>query len=237
MKSNVQIWWAGLFIGLGILLGALSLRNGIVKTQDAQRVVSVKGLSEIQVPADKVTWPIVFKEVNNDLVTLYNNLEKKNKRVIAFLQAQGISAEEITVSPPDIIDYETERYMSPEKRDRFNGTSIITVSSTKVDAVREVIPQIAELIREGIAISANRPYDNPIRYEFTGLNDVKPAMIAEATQNARSSAEKFAVDSQSKLGKIKTASQGQMAIYDRDENSPHIKTLRVVTTVVYYLKD
>ena len=86
-------------------------------------------------------------------------------------------------------------------------------------------------------ISANRTYENPVVYSFTGLNEVKPAMIEEATKNARISAEKFATDSQSRLGKIKTANQGQISISNRDENSPHIKTLRVVTTINYYLKD
>lgn len=228
---------AGLFIGLGIILGAWVLKDGITGIQDSQRTISVKGLSEKEVMADKVTWPIVFKEVNNDLVGLYNNIEKNNSKVVEFLKSNGIKENEITVSAPDIIDYQTERYVSQENKFRYNGTSVIIVSSSDVEAVRSLIPQVFQLIREGIAISANRNYENPVRYDFTGLNAIKPEMIEEATQNARQSAEKFAQDSQSKLGKIKTASQGQISISDRDENTPHIKTIRVVTTVVYYLKD
>ena len=74
-------------------------------------------------------------------------------------------------------------------------------------------------------------------YEFTGLNDIKPQMIEDATKNARAAAEKFAKDSDSKLGKIKSASQGQFTIANRDENTPYIKSVRVVTTVTYYLKN
>lgn len=62
-------------------------------------------------------------------------------------------------------------------------------------------------------------------------------MIEEATKNARNAAEKFAIDSNSKLGKIKRANQGQFTISDRDPNTPYIKTIRVVTTVDYYLED
>jgi hypothetical protein len=62
-------------------------------------------------------------------------------------------------------------------------------------------------------------------------------MIEEATRNARAAAEKFAKDSESKLGKIKSASQGQFSISDRDANSPHIKVVRVVSTVEYLLRD
>lgn len=236
MKSN-GMFWAGIFIGIGIFLGAIMIKSGISNIQDSQRVVSVKGLSEKEVPADKVIWPIVFKEANNDLISLYNNIEKNNKQVLAFLQSNGINENEVTVSAPDIIDYQTERYTSQEARYRYNGTSTITVASTNVEKVRQLIPQISVLIKEGVAISANRQYENPVRYDFTGLNDIKPEMIEEATKNARISAEKFAKDSESKLGKIKTATQGQMSISDRDDNSPHIKTLRVVTTIIYYLKD
>lgn len=236
MKNN-GIMLAGIFIGIGIFLGAIMLKNGISGIQDSQRVISVKGLSEKEVAANKVIWPIVFKVVNNDLIDIYNNIEKNNKQVVDFLKSNGVNENEITVSAPDIQDSQTDRYLSQQVRYRYNGTSIITVASNNVEKIRQLIPEIATLIREGIAISANRQYENPVKYEFTGLNDVKPEMIEEATKNARISAEKFAKDSDSKLGKIKSATQGQMSISDRDENTPHIKTLRVVTTIIYYLKD
>lgn len=229
---------AGLFIGIGLFLGGMQIKSGIARVQDAQRVVSVKGLAEREVPADKVTWPIVYKEVGNDLLALYGEIERNNQKVLAFLRENGIEEGEITVSQPDIIDYQTERYVQQDGiRYRYNGTSVITVSSNRVDKVRGIIPTVSKLIKEGINISANRTYENPVVYSFTGLNEVKPAMIEEATKNARISAEKFATDSQSRLGKIKTANQGQISISNRDENSPHIKTLRVVTTINYYLKD
>ncbi|MDL2222739.1 SIMPL domain-containing protein, partial [Bacteroidales bacterium OttesenSCG-928-M11] len=235
MKENGNIIVAALFIALGLFLGGMQINKGIKSTQDSQRVVSVKGLSEKEVAADRVTWPILFKEADNDLVTLYNKIEKNNAKVINFLKANGISDAEIIISPPDIIDYQTERYMSQDYKYRYNGTSIITVSSNHVDNIRVLIPQISQLIKEGVAIAANRQYDNPVNYSFTGLNDIKPTLIEEATKNARSTAEKFATDSQSKLGKIKSASQGQISISDRDENSPHIKQVRVVSTITYYL--
>ena len=72
---------------------------------------------------------------------------------------------------------------------------------------------------------------------FTKLNDLKPVMIEEATKNARAVAEKFAQDSKSRLGKIKSASQGQFSVEDQDGSTPYIKNVRVVSTVEYYLSD
>ncbi len=234
-KNNLAI--AGLFIGLGLIFGAIVLKNGISGYQDSQRVVTVKGLSEMEVPADKVTWPIVFKEVDNSLISLYNTLEKNNAIVVGFLKDNGLVDEEITIAAPNIIDYQAERYVPSEIRFRYNGTSVVIVSTSKVELVRELIPKIYELTREGVTISANLEYEYPINFEFTRLNEVKPGMVEEATKNARITAEKFASDSNSKLGKIKSATQGQMSISNRDQNTPHIKALRVVTTIVYYLKD
>jgi Uncharacterized protein conserved in bacteria len=223
MKRHDNLF-AGLFIGIGILVAGVQINLGIANLQDSQRIITVKGLSEKEFSADRVIWPILFKEVNNDLIALYDNIERNNRKVLLFLKENEIPEDQITVSPPDIFDYQTERYSSQDNKFRFNGTSTITVSSNQVEKIRNLIPQISRLIREGVAIGANRQYENPIRYEFAGLNDVKPGMIEEATFNARQSAEKFAKDSQSKLGKIKTASQGQMSISNRDDNSPHIKS-------------
>ena len=77
----------------------------------------------------------------------------------------------------------------------------------------------------------------PIEYIFTGLNDLKPSMIEEATKNAREVAEKFARDSDASVGKIRTARQGLFTINDRDENTPQIKTVRVVTTIDFQSED
>jgi hypothetical protein len=112
----------------------------------------------------------------------------------------------------------------------------MTVSSNKVDLVRKLMSQQGELLKQGVAISAN-DYSNAVIYAFTKLNSVKPKMIEQATVNARAAAEKFAKDSESNLGKIKSADQGQISIEDRDANTPFIKKVRVVTSIEYYLKD
>ena len=113
---------------------------------------------------------------------------------------------------------------------------MITVTSNQVKLVRQLINEQSELLKQGIAITGE-PYRYGVQYEYTGLNDIKPQMIETATKNARAAAEKFATDSESKLGKIKKASQGQFSISDRDDNTPYIKKVRVVTTIDYALED
>lgn len=102
--------------------------------------------------------------------------------------------------------------------------------------MRAAQSRLVALGRKGIAFAGDDSGQRT-EYLFTKLNDIKPAMIEQATENARSVAEKFAADSKSSLGKIKSANQGLFSIEDRDSNTPYLKKVRVVSTVDYYLAD
>ncbi|HRR63167.1 MAG TPA: SIMPL domain-containing protein, partial [Paludibacteraceae bacterium] len=154
--------------------------------------------------------------------------------IISFLKENGIHDNEISVSAPEIVDMEAERFIENKSPYRYNLTSVITITTENVDKVRALMTRQAELLKQGIAVTVN---NYSVRYEYTKLNEIKPQMIEEATKNARKAAEKFAKDSGSKLGKIKNATQGQFVISDRDENTPYIKNIRVVSTITYYLED
>lgn len=223
-------------LALGFIILGLILKTSVDNFSNKDRYVSVKGLSEMEFPADKVTCPLVFKEIGDDLMTIYNNVSVKNDAIISFLKTNGINESDINVSAPEIIDLHADRYGNERPPYRYNVTSVINITSSDVPKVKALITQQSELLKKGIALISG-DYRYMISYEFTKLNDVKPQMIEEATKNARVTAEKFASDSESKLGKIKHANQGIFSIVDRDNNTPDIKRVRVVTTIDYYLKD
>ena len=227
---------AAALVAIGIFLGGFAIAKAIITTTEMSRVVNVKGLSVREVPADKVIWPITFKEIGNNLTDLYNTINTKNNIIISFLKANGIDENEIIIAAPEIVDLQAERYGNQNYLYRYNVTSIITVTSNKVNLVTQLMLKQADLIKKGVAIIVGS-YEYQPTFTFTGLNNIKPQMIEEATINARTTAEKFAADSQSKLGKIKTANQGQFTISDRDNNTPQIKEVRVVTSVTYFLED
>ena len=221
-----------IIIAIGLVILGGSIEDGIEK----ERIVTVKGLAEMEVPANKVTWPLVYKEVGNDLGTLYDKIKTTNRTIINFLKNKGIAENEISVNAPEIIDMQAERYNTNPVPYRYNVTTVITVTSQQVDLVRSLISEQGELLKQGVAIIGG-DYRYNIEYDFTGLNDIKPQMIEEATKNARESAMKFAKDSDSKLGKIIRANQGQFTIGNRDAHTPYIKHVRVVTTIDYSLKN
>ncbi len=226
---------AAIFFGLTSL--GLTLGYALIEFKQLERTVVVKGLSEREYPADQVVWPIQYIVVGNDLKDLYEELEKNSNTIRAFLADHGLPDEDVSVGFPAITDKSVHNYGSPSAPEfRYSAANTITVLSSEVAKTREVMRALSSLGKQGIAFTGDA-YQMQTEYLYTTLNDVKPDMIEEATQNAREVAEKFANDSRSKLGKIRTATQGQFSISERDTNNPQIKKLRVVSTVEYYLVD
>lgn len=233
--KNLRLEAALIMVGL-ILLGFF-IQQGLNTFAAKDRTVTVKGLAEMEVQADKVIWPLVYKNLGDNLNTLYDDIKQNNQTIVQFLKEQGIDEKEISVNAPEIIDMKAERYSGDRNSSyRYNVTSVITVNSNKTDLVRKLISEQGELLKRGVAITSG-DYRYNVVYEYTSLNKIKPQMIEEATRNAREAAEKFAKDSESRLGKIKQASQGQFSISDRDPNTPYIKNVRVVTTIDYLLEE
>lgn len=224
---------SGAAIMVGLVFLGLFIKDGIVLTK-ADRYVSVKGLCEKEVKADKVIYPIKYLVLGNDIQEVSAQVNAKNDILSAYLRENGIAADEITFSAPIVTDTRTE--YGERKPYNYSVKMTVTVCTGKVDIVRGLISRQGDLMGKGIVTVSNE-WENNVQYSFNGLNDIKPEMIAEATANARIAAEQFAKDSDSRLGKIRRAAQGQFSISDRDENTPYIKVVRVVTSVDYLLKD
>lgn len=228
---------SGLAIMVGLIVMGLMLPRAVDKFRSYDRTVNVKGLCEMEVKADKVIWPVVYKVMADDVQSIYSQIDAYNAQVISFLKSGGVTEDEISVAMPAISDELANEYGGMRRTYRFIAKNVITVCSADVDKILILMARQQELLKKGIVIDNKNNWENPVEYKYEGLNDIKPQMIEEATKNARAAAEKFAKDSDSKLGKIKTASQGTFTIDSRDSNTPYIKKVRVVTSVTYYLKN
>ena len=235
-NSKLSAFILGGFIFLGLTAIGYQLANAAIKYKEYERTVTAKGLSEREYPADIVIWPIQFTESSNDLAQLYSSIEASNLKIKSFLEKNKINSNEISISAPQITDKSAQQYGNAKAEFRYTAQQTVTVYSKNIQIVQGVMKLLPELGKTGIAFTGGN-YQGQTDYIFTRLNEVKPEMIEEATRNAREVAEKFAADSNSKLGKIKRAAQGQFSISARDKNSPYIKKIRVVSTVEYYLSD
>jgi hypothetical protein len=229
MKENRLL--SAALIAVGIICLGWFLKAGIDDFANKDRKVTVKGLAEREVPADKVTWSISTKVTGNDLPMLYESINLQTDKIKKFLKQNGLDEKEITVNPPSINDLEAREWGENNKSFRYIVSTTLTVATGKVEQVKKAIFLQAELLKQGVAIE-----NSDAQYEYASFQQMKPEMMAEAIKNAQKTAEQFAEASNAQLGEIQTAGQGQFEIDNRDQNTPYIKKLRVVTTITYSLK-
>lgn len=243
----------GLLLGLGLVLGGWVLGAEIKATRLSDRYVAVRGLSERTVKSDLAIWPIFFSETGDDLASLSAKAESDRKVILQFLKNQGIGSPEIELGIVQVDDSQANRFGSARPNYRYVVQQEILVQTTHVDQVAAATQKTMTLVQQGITMT--NQYNQGLTYKFTGLNAIKPDMITEATRNARTAAERFAQDSGSRVGRIRQAWQGVFSIsqansgsvntdqadaapgYDSNGGDSSImKTVRVVTSVDYYLE-
>lgn len=221
--------------GGAIILAALVLGICMICTvrtlKSYDDTVKVRGLCEKEVPADRVVWRISYSEKSNSLADLRGTLRQNNEVIVKLLREAGFAEEEVKVGTANYDDRYTWANNTSQITFRYQANQTVTVFTKNLDLVRKLQQTLeTDLVNQNILASSYADY------QYLGLNDIKPAMIAESLENARTAADEFAKNSHSKIGKMRTASQGYFEVEDLDENTPQIKKVRVVTTVEYYLK-
>jgi hypothetical protein len=235
--SNNSKIWAAAVLSTGLVLAAFILGQSIVRFKKIDRSVVVKGLAEMEVDANLAVWPVTFSEASNNLVELQSTMERKQGIILDFLQEVGFTDREIAKGMINIGDQKANMYGGNQYVEfRYIGRGQFTIRTDRISKMNAAIARLTDLVGKGIVLNQDQ-YMSQVQYLYTDLNKIKPAMIEEATKNARQAAEKFAMDSDSKAGKIKKATQGLFTIEDRDMNTPYKKIIRVVTTIEYYLVD
>ena len=224
---------SGVSVMIGLIALGLFIGKGLTRIANQEQYVTVKGLAEREVMANRVVWALPYKCVSNDMQQLYDEIEKNRSIVLSFIREGGITDEEIIISAPTVTDRLAQSYIPDNIKFRYQAEAVITVISPQVENVIELMGRQIELMKDGVIIS--NEYNYQTQFEYTALNDIKPAMVEEATRNARAVAQKFADDSDCRLGNIRQATQGQFSITS-DETTPQIKNIRVVTTVKYALE-
>lgn len=231
-------WLKTLMVSGAIVLAGFFIGNMHKTGKKYDRFVEVKGLSEREVAADLAVWPINIVLSGNDLTALKSAIEKQNREVYNFFISQGFDSNELTAGATNISDVYADIYNlnTQNVQYRYIAKSDFTVRTTDIKKLQKALTASLELLSKGIILGSKNAW-RPIEYIFTGLNELKPPMIEEATKNAREVAEKFAHDSDAQVGEIRNARQGLFSINDRDENTPEIKIVRVVSTIDFQLKN
>lgn len=226
----------GGLIGLGLIGGGALVGQGVVNARVGDRSVTVRGLAEREVRADLAVLPIRFTASGDVLSEVQGRIDTDLAAVRRFLAAQGYPEDAVTLGRLEVADTQAREYASQTGGPRFILAQNVIVRTDDVDRVQATTRALNELVRQGVVL---QDYMGPT-YVFTGLNEVRPEMIAEATAAARTGAEQFAEDSGTGLGPIRQATQGSFEILSRDglddESSTPDKRIRVVATISYRLR-
>jgi hypothetical protein len=222
---------AALLVALGVAAGGYFVGQGISERGAGRRIISVKGLSEREVPASVATWTIGYSANGNELPEINKKLAESTKAVVAFLKEAGFAEADLSVQPPSLQDttMEVREKDVPPSPERYKAYQSVLLRTAKVDLIKPALASASNLMVSGVLLSGK---SDP-NYIFNQVNEIKPGMIQEATKNARIAAEQFSRDSQTTLGKLRSATQGWFQIENRDAATPERKVVRVVVDVEY----
>lgn len=219
---------------LGLITGGYLLGNGLVRAKDADRSVTVRGLAERDVTADLATWTIAYSATAPDLASAQASIDEDSAAIRGFFQELGFPGEALQPTGVNVSQF------TDNGATKFTVRQRMTLRSNDIKRAQDAVKRQFDLVRRGVVLEEG----SGMAYTFTGLNGIKPEMVAQATKDARASAEQFAKDSGTSVGTIKSASQGYFEINARDGDSgggwgvsdtPY-KKVRVVTTVDFYLR-
>lgn len=250
-NENRNTLTAAIVIGICLLVGFSAggyfIGKGGTRFKSETRTVTVKGLVEKEVKADQAVWTLRFRRVSEDIKDVHAKISTDRDAALAFLKNQGFKDEEISRQPTRTIDKLAREYgqAKEQERLRYVATGSLVVTTGNVDLVTKALGATEELLKMGVLLDGQREEGsaNP-RYVITKFNDLRPQLLAEATKNARSTAEQFASDFGATVGKIRSANQGIIQIFGSngmDESAPYsptstpVKKIRVVSTFEFEL--
>lgn len=235
-KDPVNRRWlaSAAVLAVGLIAGGYLLGNGLVRAREADRSVTVRGLAEREVTADLATWTIAYSATAEDLAGAQSSVDEDSKAIRAFFKEVGFPAEELQPTGVNVSQF-TDNGVT-----KFTVRQRMTLRSTDIKRAQAAVRRQFDLVRRGVVLEEG----SGMAYTFTKLNSIKPAMVAQATKDARASAEQFAQDSGTSVGTIKSATQGYFEVNARDGDSgggwgvsdTPFKKVRVVTTVDFYLR-
>ncbi len=246
-RSSGGMAGLGFFLSAGMVAAAWILAGAARDIKADERYVTVKGLAEKEVKADLAVWQLRYRAVGNDLAAVRADLSSQTEKVKNFLQSGGFGAAEITSVPLRMTDRQTRDYIDSgaTQAPRYIIEGAVTLRTAQIEKTITLSDQVGELMKDGVSFSEENICSSGPDFNYTKLNDIKTDMLTDATKNARAAAERFAQDSQSRVGSIRRAYQGVFSVNPRDEVSSAAcgesktpdKKVRVVTTLEYFLKN
>mgnify|MGYP006269464341 CR=1 FL=1 len=243
-NDRIALLCGAAVLGGSVLLGSMALASGLVRMQRTDREVTVRGVAQRDVQANRATWRVRYSSSNYVLSEALAQVDQDTLKIRKFLADQGFNGATTAPGSADISTTSETVDEKPTGRTIYTVSRTISFTTDNVAGVQKIEANKDRLALQGLVVDSVEA-----SYEYTQLDKIKPEMIGQATKDARAAAETFADDSGSSVGGIRSATQGYFTVARRDEtsstsdeygsgnstaSSPDQK-VRVVTTIVYYL--
>lgn len=232
-RTNQRWFGSALIAAAGMVAGGYLLGDGLLRAKEADRSVTVRGLAERDVTADLATWTISYSANSGNVAEAQAKVRRDTAAIEAFFKELGFPADALQPTGANVSSFSNNGITTYTVRQR------LALRTNDVARARRAVARQFDLVDRGVFLEEG----SNMAFTFTLLNTVKPEMVAEATRDARASAEQFAKDSGVGVGSIKRATQGYFTIESRDgetgawgvSDTPY-KKVRVVTTVDFSLE-
>lgn len=228
-KANLAV---ASVLALGLVAGGYLMGDGLLRAKMADRSVTVRGLAEREVMADLATWTISYSATEANLASAQASVDRDTVQLTQFFKELGFPADALQPVAVNVSSY-TDNGIP-----RFTVRQRMSLRTKDIERAQDAVRRQFELVRRGVLLEEG----SGMSFTFTGLNAIKPEMVAEATRDARAAAEQFAEDSGADVGTIRSATQGYFSIESRDGDGggwgvadTPFKKVRVVTTVDFLL--
>lgn len=210
-----------LIIGLAVVISAAMLSSAFVNRNRKQDTISVTGLGSKDFVSDLIVWTGSFSRKSQTLKEAYALLDSDRENIRKYLTSKGIKSEEIVFFAVDINKQFDEVYNDQGRRINtvFTGyllTQQVQVESHDVNKVENISREVSELINTGVEFYSNSP-----QYYYTKLAELKVEMIAEATRDAYTRAQKIAENAGGKVSNLKSASMGVFQIVAQNSSEEY----------------
>jgi len=216
MKNHLGL----ISIAITLFASVLVLSYTYQNRHQSQDRVYVTGLGKQDFTSDLIVWSGSFTRKYYELKDAYAALQKDQARIKQYLTGKGVEEEELLFSSVDIhkeFDYHYDQ--NGNQQSTFSGyrlTQRVEIESPAVEKIEKISREVTELINSGVEFYSNRP-----QYYYTQLSELKIAMIAAATEDARLRAEKIAEHAGAELGNLQQAQMGIFQIIGQNSNEDY----------------
>lgn len=235
--KKVQFIIISVILSFGLIISSALLSNAIDKSNKSEKDISVKGVAEKRIKADRGIVSIVYSVKNNILEEGRTSILEKRDTAVELIKSLGLSEEDYRI---ENLKIKPQFVSSTNKILNYDLSQTINIFMKDVDKLDEIYEKVSELELKFNNLNVIEP-----EYFITNIDKYKNELLVDAIKNAESRAFEILKVNNNKTGDLKKLIQGQFEIQDDIENIDDIKKnninqkfkkLRVVVTAIYSIE-